>query len=371
MRPLRALNTDVTVIALDAAAQRKPGADRGLGRNLAAFIEFFDRDANYAAHTVDVAVLGARRWAELVELVPRGLALRRSDARLYHSMSPYHVVPGFIPRSVVSILDVISYEARPRWKGTGAKTRFFFRMAREAAAILTISEYSRSRIIDRLGVSPDHVFAVPLPVPRAIRDWSHDECRLPEPLRDRTYVVGLVDLRGTDNRKRYPWLLGARLQLERLGIPVVLVGPGSETFARSGVGLGRISDYELAEILSHARALIFPSAYEGQGMPPLEAMSLGTPVIAFDNSSLREVVGQGGILLDDGLDVVGMTRAAHSPDDEAVTRIVAAARSLVEDEQRYRTLAARALERSRQFSVERFDAGVRGAYQFAIEQAER
>jgi glycosyltransferase involved in cell wall biosynthesis len=61
---------------------------------------------------------------------------------------------------------------------------------------------------------------------------------------------------------------------------------------------GHVSDGELAELYASASALVFPSLHEGFGIPPLEAMKLGTPVIASDAGSLREVVGDAGLLID-------------------------------------------------------------------------
>ena len=61
-----------------------------------------------------------------------------------------------------------------------------------------------------------------------------------------------------------------------------------------------VSDEDLVALYNAADAFVFPSAAEGFGLPPLEAMACGTPVIAFDNSSIPEVVGDGGLLVSDG-----------------------------------------------------------------------
>lgn len=92
-----------------------------------------------------------------------------------------------------------------------------------------------------------------------------------------------------------------------------------------------VAEYQQAEVL------IMSSRYEGFGLPVLEAMACGTPVVSFANSSLSEVVGDAGLLVADG-DVTAMTRAV---------------RSLLDDGQRWRELSARGLERVKQFSWER------------------
>jgi glycosyltransferase involved in cell wall biosynthesis len=72
--------------------------------------------------------------------------------------------------------------------------------------------------------------------------------------------------------------------------------------------LGLVPEAELVRLYQHASALIITSRYEGFGLPAIEAMASATPVIAFDNSALTEVVGDAGVLVEDG-DTVAM--AAH------------------------------------------------------------
>jgi glycosyltransferase involved in cell wall biosynthesis len=73
--------------------------------------------------------------------------------------------------------------------------------------------------------------------------------------------------------------------------------------------LGHVSDEELADLCTSAGCLVFPSRYEGFGLPCLEAMACGCPVTAFRNSSVPEVVGEAGMMVDDG-DAEALGRAA-------------------------------------------------------------
>jgi glycosyltransferase involved in cell wall biosynthesis len=75
--------------------------------------------------------------------------------------------------------------------------------------------------------------------------------------------------------------------------------------------LGRVGDEELADLYAAAGCFMFPSRYEGFGLPCLEAMACGCPVAAFRNSSVPEVVGEAGLLVDDG-DAEALGRAAAS-----------------------------------------------------------
>ena len=75
--------------------------------------------------------------------------------------------------------------------------------------------------------------------------------------------------------------------------------------------LGQVADEDLADLYSAAGCLVFPSRYEGFGLPCLEAMSCGCPVAAFRNSSIPEVVGDAGMLVTDG-DGAALGEAAAS-----------------------------------------------------------
>jgi glycosyltransferase involved in cell wall biosynthesis len=101
--------------------------------------------------------------------------------------------------------------------------------------------------------------------------------------------------------------------------------------------LGRVSDEDLPALYSLADIFTFPSLYEGFGLPPLEAMACGIPVVCSNTSSLPEVVGDAGVLVSP-YDVEGLSDALAS---------------LLDDPARRRDLSARGLERARQFTWDR------------------
>jgi glycosyltransferase involved in cell wall biosynthesis len=109
---------------------------------------------------------------------------------------------------------------------------------------------------------------------------------------------------------------------------------------------GFVDDADLAALYSGALAFIYMSFYEGFGLPPLEAMQCGTPVISSNTSSLPEVVGEGGILLAPA-DRAGLTMAMGR---------------LAQDETLRRRLAAAGSAQARRFSWERYQADVLAAY---------
>ncbi len=92
----------------------------------------------------------------------------------------------------------------------------------------------------------------------------------------------------------------------------MIVGDPGRQAPRSMLGahmLGQVDDAELADLYAAAGCLLFPSRYEGFGLPCLEAMACGCPVVAFRNSSVPEVVGNAGELVTDG-DAEALGRAA-------------------------------------------------------------
>ena len=114
---------------------------------------------------------------------------------------------------------------------------------------------------------------------------------------------------------------------------------------------GFVPDGDMAPLYSNAMAFIYPSLYEGFGLPPLEAMQCGTPVITSDNSSLPEVVGDAGIML-------------PAQDDDA---LVAAIRLLYSNEGLRSDMAQRGINRARRFTWSRCVAQTVATYKIAIE----
>jgi glycosyltransferase involved in cell wall biosynthesis len=115
----------------------------------------------------------------------------------------------------------------------------------------------------------------------------------------------------------------------------------------SVIFLGDVAEADLPALYSGPTLFVFPSLYEGFGLPPLEAMACGTPVIASNSSSLPEVIGDTGIMVDP-LDVGALLRAI-----ELVLR----------DERVRREMRARGLEQAAKFSWERAAAMTMEVYQ--------
>ena len=182
---------------------------------------------------------------------------------------------------------------------------------RRADAVITDSEQSRKDIMAHLPVAPHHVVTVPLAADRRFRpmDLAEVEPVLGEYGLQRPYILYVGAL---ESRKNLPRLLEAYALL-RAGSPqwrLVIVGARKWKFspifdAVQRLGLeahvdftGYVADEHLPALYSGADLFVFPSLYEGFGLPVLEAMACGAPVVTSNTSSLPEVAGDAALLVD-------------------------------------------------------------------------
>jgi glycosyltransferase involved in cell wall biosynthesis len=195
---------------------------------------------------------------------------------------------------VVTIHD-LTFEDHPDWY-TNAQTAVFRAQARHAARsarrIVTVSDHVRARIIDRYGVSPERVVVSPPSVPARF-DPDPDADRLGRVLDAldvrRPYVVAL----GGTRRRGLDIALAAwrRLRTEGIAGSLVVVGSERPPTEDGVVGAGPVDDPTWALVLAGAAAFCYPTAYEGFGMPALEAAASGTPVVCGRVGALPEVLG--------------------------------------------------------------------------------
>lgn len=227
---------------------------------------------------------------------------------------PVNVVPLAAPcKTVVTIHDLGFMRYPERYKA--GKRNYLraatFLSARRAAHIITDAESGRLEIIELLKVKPEKVTAVPLGVDERFKPVSGEEIaqfrqekKLPERF---VLYVGTLE-----PRKNIPLLLKgfARLRREQPaavgGVELVLGGAKGWLYDEifrlvRELDLeaithfpGYVSEEELPLWYNTAECFVYPSVYEGFGLPPLEAMACGCPVITSNTSSLPEVVGEAG-----------------------------------------------------------------------------
>jgi glycosyltransferase involved in cell wall biosynthesis len=208
--------------------------------------------------------------------------------------------------------------------------------------ILTVSQASRDDILDFLGAAPDAVTAIHQAVSESfsLRETSEVEARKLASLFDLEPQGYFLFYGATEPKKNIGRLIEAYLNasIER---PLVIAGPAgwhSKEELRllngaHGKTLTRASqirriDYlpvkHLGLLLRGARALVFPSLYEGFGLPPVEAMLAGVPVITGDAGALPEIVGDAGLLVDPyDTDAIGAAMARIDSDADLRANLIA------------------------------------------------
>jgi glycosyltransferase involved in cell wall biosynthesis len=234
---------------------------------------------------------------------------RGFDLVHYPATVPVPRVRG-VPR-VVSLLDVQHHELAQMFSPLERRLRAwaYDGAARDADLVLTISEHARRGIIEHVGVAPDRVRSIPLGVDlaRFSPDGPGPAEHLGLPAR---YVLYPANMWPHKNHAR---LLEAFAALDDPDLWLILTG---QTYGNEGLlagharvrHLGHVAHDELPALYRGATALIFPSLFEGFGLPPLEAMACGVPVAASDRGALAEVCGDAALLFDPE-DVEAMTDA--------------------------------------------------------------
>ena len=227
--------------------------------------------------------------------------------------SPANTGPLIVSNQIVTIHDLSVFESN---EGFNSKFIAWYqyllpRLAIRAVKIITDSEYSKNRIIELLRVDSSKVFSVPLGVDPRFSESTDVQIR--NTLRElqipsERFILSLGSLEPRKNLKR---LLEAWAKVyDQLpdDVWLVIAGGAGENQVFKNLELskiparvfftGRIQDDILPILYSSALFFVYPSVYEGFGLPPLESMACGTPVITGNLSSLPEVVGDAGLMID-------------------------------------------------------------------------
>lgn len=177
------------------------------------------------------------------------------------------------------------------------------RLARGGATILTVSEFSRGRIASALGIDPATIGVLPEGGEHVLRVAADGDVLAKHELETARYalVVG-----NPAAHKNLSALTAAAAVLGQHGLVLAVAGAADPAVFRTGGGvaaeaarvLGRVSDAELRALYENALCLIFPSRYEGFGLPPLEAMVCGCPVVAAHAGAVPEVCGPAALWFD-------------------------------------------------------------------------
>jgi glycosyltransferase involved in cell wall biosynthesis len=297
------------------------------------------------------------------------LALKREGVSLFHA--PHYVLPPLVPcRSVVTIHDCIHLmfpQYLPNRLALTYARASIAMAARRATRVLTVSESSKRDILRFVDVEPSKIDVIYNAYDERFgvepREEDVERVRERFQLHD-PFVLYAGNVKPHKNLER---LIDAFQVVRKRGVDnlkLVLIGDDISKYAalRRAVHrhqlhqhvrfLGFVPEETLAVMYRLASVFVFPSLYEGFGLPPLEAMASGTPVVTSNLSSLPEVAGDAAVLVD-------------PYDPEAIADGMY--RVLTDDMLRY-SMRAKGIERARQFSWEQSVRRVHDIYQKVLDR---
>ncbi len=228
----------------------------------------------------------AGRDGTIVNLAGSAPALARRQACVLHDAAVFDHPEAYTPRFV----------AWYRW--------LFRRLAKRSLVLFTPSAFSRERLALNLRIPAGRFVVVPLGADHLDHVEADDTVLERHALRPGAYLLAVGSANPTKNHAA---LVDAFARLPRdVGGQLVIVGARNEqVFAGDAaidppgvLRVGALDDAPLKALYRHARALVFPSIYEGFGLPPLEAMACGCPVAAAHAASIPEVCGDAALYFD-------------------------------------------------------------------------
>jgi alpha-1,3-rhamnosyl/mannosyltransferase len=335
-------------------AERRIGLLADAGREL----EGVERRGDGRLHRVQSPLWLDRLGAEAVHLrqhVYWSRALPGLPFDLFHFCAQTDAPAALGAPYAVSVLDLIPHRMPELYARGKSRARFRLgrwlerRALRRARGLIAISEYTRSDLVQLLDIPRERIAVTHLGVHQGFAPASASEvaalCR-----RYRMQPGYLLYVGGIDRRKNIPFLLEVLrvLVAQHPEVELVLAGRYRDDpdfpelvsrLRRSGLEqsvrlTGYVPEEELSALYSGASLFVYPSLYEGFGLPPLEAMMCGAPVVAADRTALPEVLGHAALLVD----------------PQEVGEFVEAIRSLLDHPERRRELSEAGRRHAKRFT---------------------
>jgi glycosyltransferase involved in cell wall biosynthesis len=317
-------------IAIDAhSVGAELGGNESYATNLIEALAQIDQTNRYTLFVTKAAAIErfADRWPNFkvqrtlphtpLVRIPLTLSreLRRNPVDLLHVQ---YTAPPFAPCPIVTTIHDLAFEHLPETfnRRSWMQMRLTVRLtARRAAHIITVSDYSRDDIIRTYKIPPERITVTPEAAAESFFPVTNETelKRVRETYGiQENYILSLSSIQPRKNLVRlieaYSCLRGVRPEVK---LPqLVLVGKRGwlehETFRaaeRSALGneilfTGYVPESDLAALYSGANCFVYPSYFEGFGLPVVEAMQCGVPVIAGNRTSLPEILGNAGVLFD-------------------------------------------------------------------------
>lgn len=306
------------------------------------FVFYASRPGSVAG--IDLTVLPQRRlWSQT--RLPRELWHRRPDL----FFAPSHVVPFLVPGLALTVVHDLAFERYPAAYGRAAREylRLTTRWAeRRCRRLLTVSDATARDLVELHGVRPERIAVVPLGVgegptcPPASDEVADVLGRFGI---DRPFVLNVGRIEAKKNQ------VSALHAVELLpDLSLVCAGPIVDQKMAARLNsprcrlVGPVTHADLESLYACAEVLVFPSLYEGFGLPILEAMRRGLPVVTAAVSSMPEVGGEAALYVDDPTDARALATAIEQAMQDG------------------RRLAELGREQAAKFTWERTAAGVAG-----------
>jgi glycosyltransferase involved in cell wall biosynthesis len=232
---------------------------------------------------------------------------------------PDFLIPPALNRNIILTIHDLAFIRHPDFNFEWfikKYTREVRQNIRKAKMVIADSLSTKNDIIKFFNTDPEKVEVIYLAADRIFRKLSENEIDtgiLRKYKINKKYILSVGTI---EPRKNFDALIRAfnRIKQESAGAGYKLVITGrtgwkseatyaereSSPFKEDILFTGRVPDEDLVQLYNQAELFVYPSLFEGFGLPPLEAMSCGIPVIALDTSSLKEVIGDGGILVEAG-----------------------------------------------------------------------
>jgi len=319
------------------------------------------KDTLFKCHYVNTPILSLNAPVKLAS------KLKQHELDLYHA--PHFVVPaGKAAYPVVATIHDLIPLIVPQTMPNVLHRRYYHLLnqsaVRKAAKVIVPSQSTKSDVVKMFNVPEDKVEVVYCIQDDLFKRASEKQI---SDVKDKFAVKGeyIFALGNQKPNKGLEYLIDAFHKLkseQRIGHTLIFAGEPSSKFpnvtnriAKFGLQnearfVGKLSDDELVALYSGTSIFVFPSLYEGFGLPPLEAMACETPVVASNRSSVPEVVGDAAVMVD--------------PCN--VDELADAIATIVEDKSLRTDLVQKGLNRLNNFSLEKFTKETIGVYKSAL-----